>query len=468
MSSQQQVARSFAALGGGEAVSRLLAFATTVYLARVLGAEGYGVIALAVGANLYLTKIADFAIEAVGTHEVARNIGSLPRLVSAVMGARIALTCVLIVVSVAAAQAFVPDPERAVLSLYFLTLLPIAANTKWVHMGRGNPRAVGVTRVVGEAIVLGIVVLAVQGARQLWLVPIAQFVGETAVVGILYGLLVRAGIRFRLSWDPAKAAPVFRRALPLLAQILLSMVLYNSDLIFLRFIAGSASVGLYAAAYTLISFVGNLGSAYCMSLLPTLTSLGANTDGERALYQTALAHTFAVVIPISIGGQFLAIGIIETAFGPGYLPAGPALQILVWTIPFSTFRAVPWAALVARGRQNLLLRATVYGVGANVLLNMALIPFFGIKGAAVATVLTESLTGLLMLYYGAQHGLGFIPIGRFVKPAAAGLSMAAALMLLAPGPLLVRGAVGVGVYGFALVLLRAIRLRRGALPTLDL
>ena len=42
MSSQQQVARNFLALGSGEAVSRLVAFGTTVYLARVLGATEIG------------------------------------------------------------------------------------------------------------------------------------------------------------------------------------------------------------------------------------------------------------------------------------------------------------------------------------------------------------------------------------------------------------------------------------------
>jgi O-antigen/teichoic acid export membrane protein len=468
MGAERQVARNFLALGGGEALSRLLAFAATVYVARVLGVEGYGVIALAAGVTLYLAKVADFAIEAVGTHEVARDVGALPQLISAVMGIRLALTGLLVAVSVGTAQALLPDPERTVLSLYFLTLVPIAASTKWVHMGREDARPIGITRVVGEALALSVVVASVHGPSQLWLVPVAQLVGETFVVSVLYTLLVRAGLGFRLRWDPATALPIFRRALPLLAQIMLSLVLYNSDLMFLRFICDSASVGFYAAAYTVISFLGNLGFAYGMSLLPTLTRLGAGTDDERALYHTALAQTFALCFPISIGGYFLANGVVETTFGSAYLPAGPVLQILVWAVPLSTFRNVPWATLVARGRHDLLLRATAYAAGANVLLNVTLIYVFGMLGAAISTVLTESLAGVLMLTYGARQGLAFIPLARLLRPILAGLVMALALAGLAAQSMPLRCAVGVGVYGLALLLVGGIRLRRGSLPLLNL
>ena len=76
MSSERSVSRNFLALVSGEAISRVIAFVAVVYIARVLGADGYGVIAFAVGINLYLSKIADFAIEWVGSREIARNPAS--------------------------------------------------------------------------------------------------------------------------------------------------------------------------------------------------------------------------------------------------------------------------------------------------------------------------------------------------------------------------------------------------------
>jgi O-antigen/teichoic acid export membrane protein len=44
-----------------------------------------------------------------------------------------------------------------------------------------------------------------------------------------------------------------------------------------------------------------------------------------------------------------------------------------------------------------LLVTTAVGLGANVALNIALIPRYGINGAAAATVLAEALTVVLLL-----------------------------------------------------------------------
>lgn len=467
MGDDRQVARNFLALGGGEVFSRLILFAATLYLARVLGAESYGLMALAAGATLYLAKIADFAIETMGTYEVARAAVPLPRLVSAVLGARLALAGVLVLVTVSCAQAFLPYPARTILSLFSLTLIPVAASTRWVHLGHESARPVGITRVIGEAVGLAIILATVHDGADLWLVPIAQLLGECLVVTILYVLLIRGGLPLRLSWDPATALPVFRRALPLVAQLMLGLILYNSALGFLRVMRDNASVGFYSAAYTLISFLANLGIAYGISLLPTITRLGAGTQGERALYHTALAQIFAWSFPISVGGCLLADPIIALAFGPDYASAGALLQVLIWAIPLSMLRNVPRNALVARGHQGLVLRATVYAVAANLLANLLLIHLFGTMGAAVATVLTESLSGVLMLYYGARQGLAFVPLRRLSKSAVAGLIMGGTVAACAAQPMLLRAALGAGVYAAALGLLGGIRVRRGALPVLD-
>ena len=53
------VGRTFAKLASGEALARLIAFGVTVFLARQLGAGGYGVIALATAVILYLSFVAD-------------------------------------------------------------------------------------------------------------------------------------------------------------------------------------------------------------------------------------------------------------------------------------------------------------------------------------------------------------------------------------------------------------------------
>lgn len=460
--------RNFLALGGGEAVSRLIAFATTLYLARRFGPEGYGVVAFAAGVTLYLGKLAEFALDYVGVAAVAGASGAVDRLGSALLTARSLATLVLVATAVAAVQLLLPDPDRTVLSVYCLTLLPVAANPRWILIGLHDARAVGAMRVIGELLALTLVVLVVQTGTELWAAPVALGTAELLVAGSLYLVLRMAGHRLRPLLEPAVVMPVARRAAPVVALSLLGLIIYNSDLVFLRILRDPAAVGQYAAAYTLIGFLANLGLALAMTLIPGLTRLRQDPAGERALYHRWLALCHAAALPLAVGGALLAGRIIALGFGSGYDAAGTALAILAWSIPATALRNVPLAALVARDGQHLLLKATAIAVAGSLALNALLIPPFGIEGAAVATLATEALAAILTLRYAGQDGLGFAPLVRLWKPVTASGVMALALWLSSRLSLPLAFLVGVASYLATLAAIGGIRLRRGQWPVLDL
>ncbi len=467
MQSDRNVSRNFLVLVSGEVVSRVIAFGVTVFVARVLGAEGYGVIAFALGINLYFSKLADFAVEWVGAREIARLQESFRHLAAAIMGVRLSVVLVLTGLSITVAQLTLPAPERDVLSLYLLTMIPLAANTKWIHLGLEDASPIGLARVLGELLGLVIVLAVMTHTVALWVPPVAQIASEAMAAVFLLLVLRQRGHRFGLTLDLELALPVFRSGLPLVIHMMLGLFIYNSDLIFLRLFRDSEQVGYYAAAYTLISLLANLGISYGMSLLPAMTRLGAGTPAERAQYHTALAQVFAVCLPVSVGGCLLAPAIIGLAFGEQYSPSVLALQILIWSIPLSIFRNVPWSALISRERQDLLLRAVVIGAIVNVLLNITLIPAYGMLGAAVATVITESLVGSLMLGYAARQGLPFVALQRLWKPVVAAAVMGLVLLLVGTASLPIALVAGVAVYALCLGLLGGIRFTRGQLPGLN-
>lgn len=467
MSYSRLVNRNFLALASGETVSRVIAFAVTVYLARILGADGYGVIALAVGVTLYLSKIVDFSIEVIGAKELAKAPGSFAKLTSAVLSFRLAIAILVMGIAILVIQLFLENPERTVISLYIATLIPIAANTKWIHLGMENARPVGVSRIAGELMALVLVLSLVRSKGDLWGAPVAQFAGEMCFAFLLTLVLKKRSFKLDICWDPTTALPVFARALPLLGHTMLWLIIYNSDLIFLRVFRDGKNVGYYAAAYTLISFLANIGFSYGMSLLPTLTRLGARTTDEKALYQTSLAHVYALCLPAAIGGYLLASQLIIFGFGKSYANSVPALQVLIWCVPISLLRTVPWVALIARDRQNLLIKATAYSVVLNLILNILLVPKYGIFGAAMATVITESFTGILLFRYAARQELPLTSVRRFWRPTLSCLIMTAVFVLLRPSSLTVSLTLGVVVYSISLAIFGGIRFVRGKLPVLS-
>lgn len=249
---------------------------------------------------------------------------------------------------------------------------------------------------------------------------------------------------------------------------LLGLAIFNSDFLFLRVLKDAASVGYYAVAYTLISFVQNLGVAYTMSLIPTLTVLRPDRAAAQRAVDDGMAQAMFGALPVTVGGLIVAPGLVALLFGEGYASSAAPLQVLLLLVPIALVRNVWQAVLVAYDRQDLMLRTVVWAAGVNVLLNVALIPPFGMIGAAAATVATEGVRTWLSARYAAGLSMVMPPVRRFAKVGLAAVVMGVMTWLAAQAPVLVTVAVGAVSYAAVLLATGAVRLRRGALPDLPL
>jgi O-antigen/teichoic acid export membrane protein len=452
-------------LGAGEIAARLIAFAATVYLARTLGASAFGVIGFASAITLYLARIADCGIEffGLGIREIAEDRGRITTMVPSVTAARLGVA-VFTAVIVAIVSAYAPQPDGTVIALYALTLISLAGSMRWVLLGLERSSTVAVSRIVGEALFALIVFLSVRSAAHVTRVPLAQFAGDTFAAVIVAAALWRSGIRLRSKVNLAVVQPIFRRSWRLVVSALLGLVIYNSGLILLRFFRDTATVGFFAAAYTFVTFMLNLGGAYNQTLLPTLTR---DAEGSASVYGTAMVHSFAVSLPVAIGGTLVAAPLIDSVFGGGYASAVLPLQVLLWAVPFALLREVATAGLMARSGEKAVLTFTTLTAIASVALNLLLIPRFGLAGAAVATVATEIVRFAASAVLADSRGFSPARLTRFGKPLLAASGMAVAV-LLSPANILVRVSVGVVTYALLLALLGGVRLGRGRQPEIVL
>jgi len=465
--SERLVTRNFLALGAGEAVARVIGFAATVYVARVLGAGYFGAIELAGAIVLYFSRVADGGFDlGLGVREVAASPDSLDRLVSPVLTARSFVSAILVVLVSLLGFALLPQVEAMVLAAYSLTLLAVGLSTRWVHVGLERARVVAVARTIGEIVMVLLIVSFVGDSSDVIRVPLARFAGEILASLLLLAFLIRRGVRVRprIDWDLIR--PLARRALPLVLSALLGLMIYNMDLILLRVFRTSAHVGYYAAAYALIGFLANLSLAYGLSLLPTLTRLGREGEERRSVFQTAYAQAFAVGLPVAAGAALLAGPIIQLVFGAEYAESALPLAIVIWSIPLGTARDINVAALLSLGEEGKVLRLTAIAATTNLILNLALIPPLGIPGAAVATLITEFLRMLLAARFATEFGFRTPGASRFWRAVLASGVMAAVVYVVRPQGLAVAIPAGAFVYGLTLTALGGVRWQRGSLPGL--
>ncbi|MFN8574373.1 MAG: oligosaccharide flippase family protein [Gemmatimonadaceae bacterium] len=459
-----------ATLGVGEALARLIAFGASLLIARRLGPDAFGVIGVASGLLLYLTQVADQGIELVGVPLVARDELRARPVVSATLAYRMLAALGLAAIVGLIARVVLPAPDGRVLALYAPTLVLAAASTRWVLLGLRHPGVVAVARVAGELVALAMVAMLVQLPADLPWVPLAAIAGGLLTAMVMLVGTWRAGMPVSVSFRWADCRELFVRGRPIVAFTLLGLILFNFDLIFLRFVKGEAAAGEYAAAYTFIAFASNLIVAFAHSVMPSLArsrDAEAGGDGDR-LYGGAVTQVVALTLPAAIGGAVVASSLVTLVFGDAFLPGAVALRWLVLSLPFAAIREIAVVAVIASGGERSLVRVNLVTVVCNVALNLILVPTYGLAGAAAATLTTEVIRLALAYRAAALVGFHFSSLRRLVKPIVATIVMGVALYLTGGDSLWRAVLAGAAAYGVALVALGGVRFRGRALPDLTL
>lgn len=455
------VARRFLALGAGELAARLLGFAAMVVAARALGAPMYGVIGVATAVTLYLNRIVDWGFElGLGVREVAARPEQTGNLLPTLLLARLGLAVAAIGATALVGLVLLPEPDRSTLLLSTLSLLGTGMGARWALLGLGQHRMAAGATLAAQVLTAVLLLILVHGPGDVAGVPQAQLVGELGLALVVLLALRRRGLPLRAEFTRGVLAPLLPRGAALATSALLGLVIYNVSFLFLRGAQGTAAVGYFSAAVALITFFLNLGTAYSMSLLPSLSGLVSDRPGQVSLFQTAALHVTILALPIALGGSLLALPLIAMLYGPGYLPAATPLALLLWTIPICVLRDLPLMVLQAGGRESTVLRVTAWAALLHLVLNGMLVPRWGLIGAASAGLVTEAVR--LILGYVAVHPQGFgLPGLRRFRPLLAASALMGLSVFLIPGGVVGRILGGAAVYLGSLLLLGTVRVHPG-------
>jgi len=204
--------------------------------------------------------------------------------------------------------------------------------------------------------------------------------------------------------------------------------LYHVDVIMLG-VSGAVSsgdVGYYKAALVLAEFLWFVPRTVQSTMIQSVSNLWAEGHTERITAIATRVTRYGLLLTVLLA---IGIGALAGDFVPLYYPSDfvasvtPLLLLLPGVVGFAVARPI-FSISHAKGDLNVVILATAASAAINLLLNAALIPVYGITGAAVATSVGY---GSLPLFHvvGARH-LGFRPFedARFGRIAlTAGLSI---------------------------------------------
>jgi O-antigen/teichoic acid export membrane protein len=178
-------------------------------------------------------------------------------------------------------------------------------------------------------------------------------------------------------------------------------------------------------------------------------------DDPRARRTIQLSTELFVALgaPLVAGGLVVAPDLVRLAAGSDFEDAGTPLRILLASGALAWINGVFGYALIAKDRQLSALWLNVAALVFNVVLNLALVPVYGIVVAAVVTVCSEVLI-LAGSYVLMRRHFGFFPLPRTLAPALlAAAVMGGVLWLLRDAPVVLLVPLGAALYAALLWLL---------------
>lgn len=414
-------------------------FIVTALVARTLGPEGAGVVALVVWLSMSATGVAGFGRPQVILKYVpGLEDGPASRLTTAafLQGLPLALLiCGGLVLFALVAPQLSGETEAHLLvagSVFFLAYFLFVYATA-AAQGRGRFGETATTTVLGSALQ---VPFAVAGGL------LAGPAGAIAGMALRYlpqGLLIVRYLRRgtgKLLELPSGAG---RYGLQIwLTDMIDLLALSRVELLVLGLFWRPEDVGFFAVAIAFFGIVGQISLQLSSVFIVGFSKPVPPTEGvaDDQGYGLALKLLALFMVPVSFGGAALMPVFLPLVFGQEFLPAVPASMVLMASSAWAAVAVVPWSYLAARGESRRLLNLMIMLAILSTAALLVLVPVFGVIGAAWARALGEAaFLGLLVRAVHRRSGPA-LPLAGLCRITAAGLCCglaALACVLVLPG-----------------------------------
>ncbi|WP_306524158.1 flippase [Rheinheimera sp.] len=199
------------------------------------------------------------------------------------------------------------------------------------------------------------------------------------------------------SWQSSKE--LLKRSSWLWLSGVVSVIYLKIDTIMIEQMIGIAATGQYTAVARLSELWYVIPVTLAARYYPDLLkAYNKNWESYLCILKKRSVQFFLMAFGIAIFMTLGAKWIMWLAYGEKFVPSATVLQIHVWAGCFIFVRALISQHLIITGNEPLSLLS--HGVGAilNVLLNLWLIPIYGIEGAAWATLISYAYASFFFLF----------------------------------------------------------------------
>jgi O-antigen/teichoic acid export membrane protein len=390
------ILRNAVAATAGSWAIKALNFVFMIYVVRTLGDVGLGRYATVVAFVGLFGVFVELGLTQYVERAIAQDRRRSEELIWNLVAVRLLLAGVGVVVITGLALAL-GYPGYLVLGMFLYTLTfffaallaPLAVMTT-AHEQFHRTALIAVS---GQFVTIICSVTLLQFGQGFFALVLAGLVAMPLQIAFAAWLVRRANYgRLPFLLTPRQWKPLIVASLPFGLTSLALTFNFNVDTVILGWFRDEATVGWYSASYRLIFNAVGLVGGFLIAMTPSLARVHYQDPARVARWVSESTRWLLLFsLPVAAGLALLAPRIIALLYGAEYAPAAPAFRLLAWDVPLLLLLSFFGNVTAATERERPAALIFLGCAAANVALNLALIPRFGIVAAASVTVVTDLL-----------------------------------------------------------------------------
>lgn len=373
----------------------LIAFFVGIYVARYLGPGKFGLLNYAISFAGLFTSFANLGMDSIVVRELVKSPDRKDEILGTVF--RLRLIGAFVAIALVSLTAFlINEPSFNLFLIVIISSATIFQSITVIEQFfQSKVQAkYNVIAQSGSFFISSIIkILLVFFNQPLIYFAIAQTLEILFLAIGYYFVYTKKGYAFS-QWKFVKetAKNLIRDSWPLVLSGVVIAIYMKIDQVMIKYYMSVKDVGYYAVAVKLCEAWYFVPMAISTSVFPAIVN--AKQTNEKLylsrlqkLYDFLAAIALAIAIPVTLLSDF----IINLLYGQAYQPAASVLTIYIWA-GVATFLGVASSQyLISENLTKLAFYRTLIGMIVNVIMNLYLIPIYGINGAATATLVSYSI-----------------------------------------------------------------------------
>jgi O-antigen/teichoic acid export membrane protein len=233
------------------------------------------------------------------------------------------------------------------------------------------------------------------------------------IVFVYLFIVVRKYINLKLKLNTSFFIKKLKYSWPFALSIIFTTIFFNFDRIFISLIKDDFQLGLYAVGVTFVGFLITIISVFGVILFNLLSKYSFKKE-SLSIFNKFLKIYLIIGFPIFFGGLLLSKEIITLIFGVNYVLGSTSFATLLFFFLVLSINSIFSQYMFSHNLQKYMLKVRGIATGINIVLNLLFIPFFGIVGAAVTTVISEIIV-FIFNYKKIKTKLNFTFFNPFYK-----------------------------------------------------